>query len=102
MPVGHLKKVYGKSVMAETIERDGARHQCQDFHTERGFKLATEPKVTLPTEEAEIERMLTGKADLSYTVAIEVVPPITLGRFQDLQDREAHGPTSPMPKSTMP
>lgn len=81
VPAGHLKKIYGKSVMAETIEQTVRDTNAQIF-TERGFKLATEPKVTLPTEEAEIEGMLSGKADLSYTVAIEVVPPITLADFK--------------------
>jgi trigger factor len=80
VPVGHLKKVYGKSVMAETIEQT-VRDTNAKIFTDRGFKLATEPKVTLPTEQAEVERMLSGEADLSYTVAIEVVPPITLADF---------------------
>lgn len=84
VPVGHLKKVYGKSVMAETIEQT-VRDTNAKIFTERGFKLATEPKVTLPTEEAEIERMLNGQADLSYTVAIEVVPPITLADFKTFE-----------------
>lgn len=84
VPVGHLKKVYGKSVMAETIEQT-VRDTNAKIFTERGFKLATEPKVTLPTEQDEIERMLTGQADLSYTVAIEVVPPITLADFKTFE-----------------
>lgn len=84
VPVGHLKKVYGKSVMAETIEQT-VRDTNAKIFTERGFKLATEPKVTLPTEQDEIERMLAGQADLSYTVAIEVVPPITLADFKTFE-----------------
>lgn len=81
VPLDHLKKVYGRSVMAETIEQTVRDANAQIF-TERGFKLATEPKVTLPTEEAAIEGMLSGKADLDYTVAIEVVPPIKLADFK--------------------
>ena len=59
--------------------------------TERGFRLATEPKVTMPTEEKEIEDILAGKSDLNYSVAIEVVPAIAAGRFQELQCRKAGG-----------
>src|SRR6202012_5195116 len=49
---------------------------------ERGFRLATEPKVTMPTEEKAVEDILTGKTDLTYTVAIEVVPAIQLADFK--------------------
>ncbi len=81
VPAGHLKKLYGRSVMAETIEQLVRDTNTQIF-TDRGFKLAGEPKVTLPTEEAAIEKMLSGQSDLDYTVAIEVVPPITLADFK--------------------
>ncbi|ETR75340.1 trigger factor [Afipia sp. P52-10] len=81
VPVGHLKKMYGKSVMAETIDQM-VRDTNTKIFTERGFKLATEPKVTLPTEQDEIEKLLDGKSDLNYTVAIEVIPAIALADFK--------------------
>ncbi|MGY3453091.1 trigger factor [Bradyrhizobium sp. USDA 4353] len=81
VPVAHLKKIYGKSVMAETIDQTIRDTNTQIF-TERGFRLATEPKVTMPTEEAEVEKILAGQTDLTYTVAIEVVPAITLADFR--------------------
>ncbi|UFZ06069.1 trigger factor [Bradyrhizobium ontarionense] len=81
VPVAHLKKIYGKSVMAETIDQTIRDTNTQIF-TERGFRLATEPKVTMPTEEAEVEKILTGQSDLTYTVAVEVVPAIALADFK--------------------
>ena len=81
VPVAHLKKIYGKSVMAETIDQTIRDTNTQIF-TERGFRLATEPKVTMPTEEAEVEKILSGQSDLTYTVAVEVVPAITLADFK--------------------
>jgi trigger factor len=81
VPVSHLKKVYGRSVMAETIDQT-IRDANTKLFTERGFRLATEPKVTMPTEEKAVEELLSGKSDLTYTVAIEVVPPITLADFK--------------------
>ena len=81
VPVSHLKKVYGRSVMAETIDQTIRDTNTQIF-TERGFRLATEPKITMPTEEKEVEQILTGKSDLTYTVAIEVVPAIVLADFK--------------------
>lgn len=81
VPVAHLKKVYGRSVMAETIDQV-IRETNTGIFTERGLKLATEPKITMPTEEKEVESLLNGETDLSYTVAIEVVPAITLADFK--------------------
>ena len=63
VPVSHLKKVYGRSVMAETIDQTIRDTNTQIF-TERGFRLATEPKITMPTEEKEVEQILSGKSDL--------------------------------------
>src|SRR5580700_157434 len=99
VPVSHLKKVYGRSVMAETIDQT-IRDTNSQLFTERGFRLATEPKVTMPTEEKEVEEILTGKSDLTYTVAIEVVPAIQLADFKsftvekpvaDVTDAEGDG-----------
>jgi trigger factor len=81
VPVSHLKKVYGRSVMAETIDQTIRDTNSQIF-TERGFRLATEPKITMPTEEKAVEDILTGKSDLTYTVSIEVVPAIQLADFK--------------------
>ena len=84
VPVSHLRKIYGRSVMAETIDQTIRDTNTQIF-TDRGFRLATEPKITMPTEEKEVEELLAGKSDLTYTVAIEVVPPITLADFKTFQ-----------------
>ena len=84
VPVAHLKKIYGRSVMAETID-ETIRDTNTKIFTERGFRLASEPKVTMPTETKEVEELLSGKTDLTYTVAIEVVPPIALADFKSFK-----------------
>src|SRR5438876_3197454 len=88
VPVAHLKKIYGRSVMAETID-ETIRDANTKIFTERGFRLASEPKVTMPTEQKEVEELLAGKTDLTYTVAIEVVPPITLADFKTFSVEKA-------------
>ena len=55
VPVAHLKKIYGKSVMAETIDQTIRDTNTQIF-TERGFRLATEPKVTMPSAKEALAR----------------------------------------------
>jgi len=84
VPVSHLKKIYGRSVMADTIDQT-VRDTNAHIFTERGFRLATEPKVTMPTEKVEVEDLLAGKSDLTYTVAIEVVPVIELADFKSFK-----------------
>jgi trigger factor len=81
VPVSHLKRLYGKSAMAEVIEAMVRDTNTQIF-TERGFKLAGDPKVTLPTEQAAVEKLIEGKSDLDYTVEIEILPPIELADFK--------------------
>jgi len=81
VPVSHLKKIYGRSVMAETIDQM-VRETNAKIVTDRGLKLATEPKITLPEDKGEVENVISGKTDLSYTVAVEVVPQIALADFK--------------------
>jgi trigger factor len=81
VPVAHLKKVYGKSVMAETID-ETVKDTNNKIFTDHGFKLAGEPTITLPTEKDAVDALLNGKSDLSYTVAFEVIPPIKLADFK--------------------
>ncbi len=84
VPVTHLKRMYGRSAMAEVIEAT-VRDTNNQIVTEHGFKLATDPKVTLPTEQGAIEELIAGKTDLNYTMALEIVPPITLGDFKTIK-----------------
>ncbi len=84
VPVAHLKRLYGKSAMAEVIEAT-VREANNKIITEHGFKLATEPKVVLPSEEGAVEGVIAGKSDLAYTVELEIVPPITLGDFKTIK-----------------
>ena len=39
----------------------------------------------MPEEEGAVEEVLEGKADLAYTVAIEVLPPIELADFKGIK-----------------
>jgi trigger factor len=84
VPVAHLKRLYGKSAMAEVIEA-AVREANSQIVNERGLKLATEPKVVLPPEEGAVEGIIAGKADLAYTVEMEIVPPITLADFKTIK-----------------
>ncbi|MEZ0213335.1 MAG: trigger factor [Xanthobacteraceae bacterium] len=83
VPVPHLKKVYGKAVMAEVIDQ-AVNEANGQIVEENGFKLAMQPKVDLPADEGQVKDVIDGKADLSYTVGLEVLPSITLGDFKSI------------------
>jgi trigger factor len=84
VPVAHLKRVYGRAAMAEVIEAT-VRDANSQIVGDRGFKLAAEPKVTMPEEEGAIEQVIAGKSDLDYKVAVEIVPPIELPDFKTIK-----------------
>ncbi len=83
VPVAHLKRVYGKSVMSEVIEQT-----VNDTNTkiveERGFRLALQPKVTLPENDPEAQGLLDGGKDLTYDLELEILPKIELGNFKEI------------------
>ncbi len=84
VPEAHLRRLYGKSAMAEAIEA-AVRDGNSKILTDNGFKLATEPKVEWPTEAGGMEGVIEGKSDLAYTVALEIMPPITLTDFKTIK-----------------
>ncbi|HYC25387.1 MAG TPA: trigger factor [Roseiarcus sp.] len=83
VPVAHLKRVYGRSIMADVMQEaiNEANKQIVD---ENGLRLAQEPKVELPTDQASITAALEARGDLSYKVALEVLPKFEVHSFEDL------------------
>src|SRR5574337_228458 len=62
VPVEHLRKVYGKSVMADVVQEaiaDANKKIVDDNH----LRLAREPKVELPKDQSVIEGALAEKHD---------------------------------------
>lgn len=83
VPVDHLRRLYGRSVMAEAID-ELVRETNEKIVSENGLKLAMEPQVKLPENKDEIENVVAGKTDLSYTVSLELVPAIELADFKSI------------------
>ncbi|MBC8038424.1 MAG: trigger factor, partial [Rhizobiales bacterium] len=79
VPVPHLRRVYGKSAMAEVVQKT-IDEQTKQVPTERNLKPAYQPEVKLPEDEAEVSAIMDGKSDLSFSLAFEVIPVF------DLQD----------------
>jgi trigger factor len=84
VPIPHLKRVYGKAVMGEVIEQAMTETNSK-IVTDGGFKLAVEPRIKLADEgEEAVKEVMEGRADLSFTVALELLPTIELTDFRKL------------------
>ncbi|MEO1207260.1 MAG: trigger factor [Pseudomonadota bacterium] len=84
VPKTHLKKVYGRAVMAEILEQ-AVRETSSKAIEDRGERPAQQPAIALPEDEKEIEKVINGEADLAYSMSFEVLPDIQLTDFSKLQ-----------------
>src|ERR1700730_6430197 len=84
VPLPHLKRVYGRAVMGEVIQ-EAINEANGRIVKDGGFKLAFEPRVTLPEEGEAVKEAVEGRADLAFTVALEILPKIELADFKKLK-----------------
>jgi trigger factor len=85
VPMQHLKRMHGKAVMGEVIEQAISEANSK-IVTDKGLKLAMEPKITLASEdENAIKEVIEGKADLAYKVEMEILPKIELADFSKIE-----------------
>ncbi|KQT57170.1 trigger factor [Methylobacterium sp. Leaf456] len=85
VPVAHLRKVYGKSVMADVLQ-NAVNEANQQIVADKGLKLALEPQIEFPKDEEQniIERALDAKGDLAFKVKLEVLPSFELADLSDV------------------
>ncbi|MBO6719867.1 MAG: trigger factor [Rhizobiaceae bacterium] len=84
VPVQHLRKVYGRSFMAEVVN-EILSESTRDILSERGEKAAMQPDVQMTEDEKEAEKVLAGNADFEFSLAYEVLPPIELKDFKSIK-----------------
>jgi len=84
VPVEHLRKIYGKSVMADVVQ-DAINTANKKIVDDNKLRLAREPKVELPTDQAAIEAALEARGDLRFKVALEVLPTFEIGDFSAVE-----------------
>ena len=83
VPVAHLKRVYGRSVMGEVLQ-DAINAANKQIVDDNGLRLAQEPRVEMPTDKEAIEAALDARGDLAFKIALEVLPKFEVGGFADL------------------
>ena len=84
VPATYLKKVYGKSAMAEVMQ-DAINATVSDALTERSERAAAQPKVDLPEDQGVLNLVLDGESDLAFDVSYEVLPAVELMDFHGLK-----------------
>ena len=83
VPVAHLRRLYGRSVMADVLQ-NAVNEANRKIVDENNLKLAFEPQVQFPEDKTEVERAMDAKADLAFTVALEVLPVFELADLSDV------------------
>ena len=84
VPKEHLRKVYGRSVMAEVVQQAVAE-TSREALSQREERPAFQPTVGLPEDQTEIDKIFAGASDLAYTLSFEVLPKIELMDFSKLK-----------------
>ncbi|NJO22710.1 MAG: trigger factor [Sphingomonadales bacterium] len=77
VPLAHIKKLYGRSVMAEVVQQaveETSRKAVQD----RNERPAHQPNIDFTEDKEEIEKVLSGQSDLAFTMSFEILPSIAV------------------------
>lgn len=84
VPVSYLRKTYGRSVMAEVVQQ-AVTETSQKALDDRAERPAFQPEIEFSEDKEEIESVMAGKADLAYTMAFEVIPPVEVMDLSTLE-----------------
>ena len=84
VPVNHIKKLFGRSLMAEVVQKAVEETSAQVI-TERKERPAFQPKIDITEDKDEMERVITGAADLAFSMSFEVLPEIQVADLAALK-----------------
>lgn len=73
VPMSHLKKTYGKSIMAELVN-EIVEQRPTEILSERGEKSATRPEISMTEDQDEAAEILAAKKDFEFNLSYEVIP----------------------------
>lgn len=83
VPLAHLKKVYGQSIMSEVLQ-EAINTSLAETLAERKEKPAMQPKVDMSEDQGVLNRVMKGEGDLEFTVTYEVLPEVKLMDFKKI------------------
>lgn len=77
VPLAHLKKMYGRSMMAEIVNQI-VNETPRSVIAEREERSAMQPEIAMAEDEAEAEKVLKGEKDFKFTLSYETLPAFDL------------------------
>lgn len=77
VPLGHIKRLHGRAMMADVVQ-NAVNEASRKIVEDNKFRLAFEPQVTFPEDQAEVEAVMDAKRDLAFKIALEVLPTFEL------------------------
>ncbi len=90
VPAGHVRKMFGRSLMSEIVEQT-ITETTQKVLSDNNLRPAGEPDLR---PEGDIQLVVEGKADLSYEIALEVIPEFEPADFSSISlKRPIYEPT---------
>jgi trigger factor len=84
VPMGHLKKVYGRQAMAEIVN-DLINKETGQVLVGRGERAAQRPEIAMTEDETEADAILRGERDFEFTIAYEVLPEFALPEIEGIE-----------------
>ncbi len=84
VPMGHLKRLYGKSIMGDVVQEAITEAQKQIVGDNK-LRLAGQPKLDFPEDREEMEKVLEASGDLKFSLSFEILPSFELGSFDDIE-----------------
>jgi trigger factor len=82
VPMAHLRKMYGRSMMAEIVNQI-INETPRSVIAERNERSAMQPEVAMTEDEKDAEKVLNGEKDFVFTLSYETLPAF------DLKDTKA-------------
>lgn len=81
VPTSHIRKMFGQSIMRDVVE-ETVNETSQQAINDNKLRPAGQPKVDL---RANGEDVTNGKADLEYTMTVELIPDFEVADFEKLK-----------------
>ncbi|MEM7291266.1 MAG: trigger factor [Pseudomonadota bacterium] len=84
VPLGHLRKIYGKQAMAEIVNEYISKRSGEVLK-DRDERAAQQPEISMTEDEKEADEILSGKKDFEFSMAYEVIPEINAPELEKLK-----------------
>ncbi len=84
VPVQHLRKVYGRSFMAEVVN-EVLSDSTRSILSDRGEKAAMQPEISMTEDEKEADKILAGGSDFEFSLAYEIIPTIEIKDYSGIK-----------------